>query len=173
MPLAERLHPFDVVTALRLLRPSGTLQHIADELSVAPSQIHASLGRLVVAGLLRTEGRATNPRALGEFLLAGVRYAFPARRGALVDGVPTAYSAPPLAAQFDAVDVVVWTAPRHPRAVRGFGMTPLYPKASELVTSSPETYQLLTIVDALRIGEPKVRSLARTELEARIRSISE
>lgn len=173
MPIADRLHPFDVVLALRLLRQAGTLQVLADELAVSPSQVHAALARLGRAGLLRSEGRSTNARALSEFLLAGVRYAFPARRGSLADGVPTAYSAAPLAAQFDAVDVVVWPASRHPQAVRGFGITPLYPKASELVLRSPETYQLLTLVDALRIGEPKVRSLARTELEARIRSISE
>lgn len=173
MSLPARLNPFDVVVALRLLRAAGTLQALAEELAVAPSQIHAALGRLGQSGLLRTEGRAANPRSLSEFLLAGVRYAFPARRGPLAEGVPTAYSAPPLAAQFDAVDVVVWAAPKHPQAVRGFGITPLYPKAGELLIRSPETYQLLALVDALRIGEPKVRSLARTELEARIRSTSE
>lgn len=173
MPLADRLHPFDVVCALRLLRPAGTLQLLAEDLAVSASQVHAAIRRLALAGLLRAEGRAANPRALGEFLLTGARYAFPARRGPLVDGIPTAYSAPPLATQFDAVDVVVWAAPKHPQAVRGFGITPLFPKASELVSRSPETYQLLTLVDALRLGEPKVRSLARTELEARIRSISE
>jgi hypothetical protein len=173
MLTADRLHPFDVVLAIRLLRSSGTLQEIAAELSVAPSQVHAALGRLRLAGLLRAEGRATNSRALGELLLGGVRYVFPARRGPLVEGIPTAYSAPPLAALFDAVDVVVWPAPKHGQAVRGFGITPLYPKAPALLERAPDTYQLLSIVDALRIGEPRVRSLARTELEARIRSISE
>lgn len=172
MPQAARLHPFDVALALRLLRPAGTLHALATELAVAPSQVHAALGRLSLAGLLRPEERAANPRALSEFLLSGVRYAFPARRGPLVDGVPTAYSAAPLAALFDAVDVVVWPSPKHPLAVRGFGITPMYPRASALVDRSPATYELLAIVDALRIGEPRVRSLARTELEARIRSIS-
>ncbi len=173
MSLANRLHPFDVVLALRLLRPSGTIHALATDLAVAPSQVHAALQRLGGSGLLRPDGRSANARALGEFLLAGVRYAFPARRGPLVDGIPTAYSAPPLAEQVDAVDVVVWAAPHHPQAVRGFGVPPLYAKASELLLRSPETYHLLTLVDALRIGEPKVRSLARTELEARMRSTSE
>ena len=91
---ADRTHPFDIVLALRLLTPAGTMATIADELAVAPSQVHAALGRLATAGLLRkeplSESRATNSRALAEFLLFGVRYAFPAVRGPLADGVPTA-----------------------------------------------------------------------------------
>lgn len=165
MARADRLHPFDVVVALRLLRPMATLAVVADELAAAPSQIHAALRRLSASGLLRLEGRGANPRALTEFLLAGVRYAFPAQRGPLTDGVPTAYSAPRLAAQYDGLDVVVWPATRHPLAVRGFGIAPLYPKAPELVVRSPDTYHLLTVVDALRLGEARVRSLARSELE--------
>jgi hypothetical protein len=133
--------------------------------------VHAALRRLELAGLLKPEQRAANPRALAEFLLAGVRYAFPAQRGALVDGVPTAYSAPALAAEYDALDVVVWPAPKHPLAVRGFALTPLYPKAPALVEQSPETYRLLTLVDALRIGDPRVRNVARAELERALRTL--
>ncbi len=165
MTHAARLHPFDVAVAIRLLRPAGTLAALADELAAAPSQVHASLRRLSLSGLLRLEGRDANPRALSEFLLAGVRYAFPVQRGPLTEGVPTGYSAPPLAGQYDALDVVVWPAARHPQAVRGFGITPLYPKAPELLTRSPDTYRLLTVVDALRLGEARVRSIARAELE--------
>lgn len=103
--MADRLHPFGVVRALRLLRPpAATLQLLADQLAVSASQVHAALTRLSLAGVLRADGCAANPRA-------------------------------PLAC-------------------------------------SPETYQLLALVDAPRLGEPKVRSVARTELETRIRSIS-
>jgi len=132
---------------------------------MAPSQVHAALTRLAAAGLLRPDSRATNPRALSEFVLSGVRYAFPAARGPLTDGVPTAYSAPPLAAEVDALDVVVWPAPAAPTAVRGFSVTPLYAKAYRLVESSPETYQLVALTDALRIGDARVRNLAREALE--------
>lgn len=165
MTKAIRLHPFDIVVALRLLRPPGTLATMADELAVVPSQVHAAQRRLAVSGLLRIEGRGTNPRALSEFLLAGVRYAFPVQRGPLTEGVPTGYSAPPLAGQFDALDALVWPATRHPQAVRGFAITPLYPRAPELLARSPDTYLLLTVVDALRLGEARVRSIARAELE--------
>lgn len=157
--------PFDVVLGLRLVRASGTIAQLADELAMVPSQIHGSLARLRMAGLLRPDGRSINARAFSEFVLFGVRYAFPAARRELALGVPTAYSAAELATLVDVTDVLVWPAPTARGAVRGFGLTPLYPRAASLPERSPETYRLLTIVDALRIGEPPVRAIARDLLE--------
>lgn len=168
MPKAPRTQPFDVVVAIRLLRDADTLAVLAEQLAAAPSQVHAAIGRLTDAGLLKPEGRATNPRALLEFLSTGVRYAFPAHRGRLAEGVPTAYSAGPLAALVDPVDVVVWPAPAAAEKMRGFSVSPLYPRAVQLPQSDPETYRLLTVVDALRLGDPKVRPHARAALESLI-----
>jgi len=165
MGVFERTGPFDIVVALRLCAPAGTLAQIADELGVVPSQIHAALRRLGAAGLLRPGVRATNTRALAEFLAHGIRFVFPATKSALSTGVPTAYSALPLSAEFDALDVIVWPAPRHPTAVQGFTIAPLYPAAPELITRSPATYQLLAVTDALRMTDPRVRVTARERLD--------
>lgn len=161
----RRTHPFDIALGLRLLRPAGTIAQLAAEMAVAPSQVHAALGRLADAGLVRPDGRSANARALGEFVLLGVRYAFPASRGALTTGVPTAYSAPALASVVDATDVVVWPQAGAKDAVRGFALAPLYRRAARLPETSPETYRLLTLVDALRIGDPRTRNAARELLE--------
>ena len=159
--LAERTLPFDVVLALRLIRPAGTIVAIGEELAVAPSQVHAALARLRRADLLRPVGRETNTRTLGEFVLYGIRYAFPVRRGPIVTGVPTAYSAPPLAPLIDAPDVLVWAAADAPGAVQGFSVIPLYAGAPQLPLRSPETYRLATLADALRLGDRRVRGYAR------------
>ena len=165
MRKAPQTRPFDIVLALRLLKPAGTFTVLAEQLAASPSQVYAAARRLELAGLLRADERATNARALLEFLLSGVRYAFPVQRGALIDGIPTAHSAPPLNSIVDAVEVIVWPAPKLAGAVRGFGITPLYPRAVHLREKSPETYQLLTVVDALRLGDAKLRSHARAVLE--------
>lgn len=164
MPVT-RTSPFDVVLALRLTSESGTLVELAHDLGVVPSQVHASLRRLGVAGLLRPTTRAANTRALVEFVTHGVRYAFPVAKGPLASGVPTAYSAAPLSTHVDAIDVVVWAAPRHPAAVQGFSLVPLYPAAPLLYERHPATYQLLAITDALRLGDPRTRVIARERLE--------
>lgn len=148
--------------------PAGTLVELADELAVAPSQVHAAIRRLGVSGLLRPGVRATNARALSEFLVHGVRYAFPAVKGPLALGVPTAYSAPPLSAEVDALDVVVWPDAMHPMAVQGFSIAPLYKAAPRLIDRSPATYQLLAITDALRLGDPRMRLTARDRLEQQL-----
>lgn len=165
---ASRTSPFDVVLGLRLASDSGTLVQLADELAVVPSQIHSSLRRLAAAGLLRPNSRATNNRALVEFVTHGVRYAFPAAKGPLTLGVPTAYSAPPLSAEVDAIDVVVWPATMHPAAVQGFSVAPLYPAAPLLLERSPATYELVALADALRLGDPRTRVIAREHLEHRL-----
>ena len=162
---ATKTSPFDVVLALRLTSEAGTLVDLAADLGVVPSQVHASLKRLGVAGLLRPNARATNNRALVEFIAHGVRYAFPAAKGPLAVGVPTAYSAPPLSAEVDAIDVVVWPAAMHPAAVQGFSLAPLYPAAPLLLERHPATYQLVAITDALRLGDPRTRVIARERLE--------
>jgi DNA-binding Lrp family transcriptional regulator len=168
MPKPHRTQPFDVVVAVRLLRPAATLAELADDLAVSPSQVHAAVKRLEVAGLLKAEQRATNPRALLELVLGGLRYLFPAQRLALNSGIPTAHSAAPLNAVVDAIDVVVWPAPKLSGSVRGFGLTPLYPRAVMLPERDPETYSLLCLVDALRLGDPKLRSHARDAVESRL-----
>jgi len=134
---------------------------LAEELAVVPSQVHSSLRRLERAGLLRPSGRDSNPRALGEFLLYGARYAFPAVRGPIAVGVPTAHSASPLAALVDATDVTVWPAPDANAGIQGFAIAPLYRGAPALVERAPETYALLTLVDALRLADRGVRAFAR------------
>lgn len=164
MPRIVRTGPFDLVVALRLTAPAGTLGQMAEELGVVPSQVHAAIGRLEAAGLVRPGARATNTRALVELLVHGVRYVFPATKGPITSGIPTAYSAPPLSADVDAPDVVVWPAPMHPAAVQGFGVAPLYPAAPALIERSPAMYQLLAITDALRLSDPRARVSARERL---------
>lgn len=168
MPKPAQTKPFDIVVALRLLRPASTIAEIAADLCAAPSQVHTALTRLGVAGLLKPEQRESNPRALLEFLLGGVRYAFPVERGPLATGLPTAYSAPPLNAVVDAIDVLVWPAPKLSDGVRGFSVTPLYPRAPLLKDHDPQTCQLLCVIDALRLGDHRLRPRARGALESLI-----
>ena len=160
MATLAKTGPFDIVVALHLSEPAGTFAQIAEELNVVPSQVHLAARRLTFAGLLRPGSRSTNARSLLELLVHGIRYLFPASKGALVNGVPTAYSAPPLSADVDALDVLVWPAPLHPAAVQGFSVVPLYRAAHTLFDRSPRTYQLLAVADALRLGDTAVRAIA-------------
>lgn len=165
MPQATKLQGFDVVLAIRMLRPVQTLAALAEELGVVASQVHASIKRLSIAGLVRPETRNTNRIALREFIEHGVRYAFPAQVGGRARGVPTAHSAPLLASQIDAVDSFVWPASKIAAGVNGLTVLPLYANAPMLAESSPETYRAVALVDVFRVGRARERGIASLALE--------
>ena len=45
-------------------------------------------------------------------------------------------------------------------------MAPLYPNAVHLPATDPELYEVLTLVDALRVGQARERNAARVALNA-------
>jgi DNA-binding Lrp family transcriptional regulator len=133
------LKAVDIVVALRLAEVAEEkYEDLATILGISPSMAHASVRRLRDAGLLRPQSRVVNRLTLLEFLEHGVRYAFPARPGGVVRGVPTAHAAPPLAGHIVAEDAFVWPAASGP--LRGRAVAPLYPHAVGLPARSPTLY---------------------------------
>lgn len=167
MPAQEALKPQDVVVALRLAeKPEASYAALSADLLMSSSTAHESVGRLQLSGLLRPDSRHVNRHALIEFLEHGVRYAFPARLAARARGVPTAYSSPLLADEFVSEDVIVW--PDVKGTAVGQAMTPLYQRAPELPKVCPSVYELLTLVDAIRIGRVRERSMAVEKIRQRL-----
>lgn len=162
--MKKSLHPIDVVVGLRLLAGEATLQALANELGIPISQIHAAVGRLRAAQLLRADSRLLNRLTFAEFLIHGARYVFPPEVGPQTRGVPTAHAAPALAGRIDANNPYVWPSPDGDTI--GQSLTPLYKGAAALKDRSPETYRLLTLFDALRVGQIREKNLAREELRA-------
>lgn len=161
--MKSSLNALDVAVALRLLAGGNTYAVLAEELAVSPSQVFASVRRLRYAGLLRSDGLDVNRSFLRDFVISGARFAFPARPGPVARGVATAHSAPALAASIDAMDHYVW--PYASGSTIGESIEPLYPQAPETAIRSPETYRLLTLFDALRVGQARERSIAKGLLE--------
>lgn len=165
--MKNALHPLDLPIALRLVADgAATYERLEADLGSSRSQVHAAIKRLRLAGLLRPDSMDVNRHQLLEFVLFGAKYAFPVRPGLVVRGVPTAHSAPALAEHIDAVDQLVW--PSAHGDMIGASIEPLYPRAPELPTRAPRTYRLLTLVDAVRVGRARERTLARHMLEVAI-----
>jgi hypothetical protein len=165
---SDALHSFDVVIALHLLSPSHLgYRGIAEDLGLSVSTVYNGVQRLISARLVRAseDGSlpAVNRRALLEFLEHGVRYAFPATLGARTRGVPTAYAGPAVAGDIVSDEPAVWPDPSGP--VVGTAVAPLLPKAAKLPSRCPQTYALLTAVDAFRVGRTRERRLASEYLQ--------
>jgi len=105
----------DVVVWLKLLSSGSrkTFAQLSSELGMSASEIHSSVRRGAVAGLIDPKSRMPLRKPLEEYLLFGVRYAFPAKRGPVTRGIPTSYAAPALAEYFPAQDDLppVWPDP--------------------------------------------------------------
>jgi DNA-binding Lrp family transcriptional regulator len=161
------LHPVDIPVALRLAEGSElSYQALSADLGISTSTAHAAVARLESAGLVRPGAKSVNWLALKEFLEHGLRYAFPARPGTYVRGVPTAHSGPALASHIRAEDALVWR--QAAGSVTGQEIAPLYPQAVDLPNRRPSLYDLVTLADALRVGRVRERTRALEELERRL-----
>jgi len=168
------LKPQVVVILLKLVvlgaRP-WTYQRLAEELAMSQSEVHAGVRRAVAARLMNEavtgNGRINYP-ALKEFLIHGVRYAYPPKHGGLTRGMLTGYAAPPL-------DKVIAPSSDPPPvwayaqgAARGLSLEPLYPSVPAAAERDPKFYELLALVDVMRDGRARERNLAVEEFEKRI-----
>ena len=151
----------DIVVLLKLLLDGAGKPYaqLSRELGMSASEIHAAVRRCAEAGLVDPDSRKPLRRAVEEYLLHGVRYAFPGIRGPLARGVPTAYAAPPLAGQIIQDDLPpVWPDPQG--TTKGYALEPLYNSVPRAAKSNPKFYELLALVDTLRAGRAQERKLA-------------
>jgi hypothetical protein len=172
------LKPQDVVILLKLVaigRELWTFQRLAVELSISQSEVHAGVRRAVAAHLMSDATTASGRpvrEALLEFLVHGVKYAFPPERGALTRGVPTGYAAPPLNKLIvgSSDPPPVW--PYAEGSVRGLAFAPLYPSVPAAAVKDARLYELLALVDAIRDGRARERTLAAKELQSRLETVA-
>src|SRR5262249_40123990 len=154
------LKPQDVVVALKLSTYPGRrppISIMANDLSLSPSEVHAALGRLRTSRLLHGPSLKDRPNitALEEFLIHGLKYAFPAEHGDVTRGMPTSYAAAPLKSQVAMSNNLppVWPWPEGD--TRGVGLEPLYRRVPEAALRDSGLYELLALVDAIRDGRAR------------------
>jgi hypothetical protein len=170
------LKPQDVYVALKIVAAGShraPYSHLAVELAMSPSEVHASVKRGQVSGLLHGPALDDRPNvvALEEFLVHGLKYVFPAERGELTRGVATSYGAPPLRALIAPTDEPIPVWPYAEGRQRGVSLAPLYRTAPEAALRDESFYELLVLVDALRDGRVRERKIAEAELHRRLREV--
>ncbi len=170
------LKPQDVYVALKIVAAKSDrapYSHLALELVMSPSEVHASVKRAQQSHLLHGPRLKNRPNfsALEEFLVHGLKYAFPAERGELTRGVPTSYAAAPLRSVIPRGKDPVPVWPYAQGKQRGVAFAPLYATAPIAALRDPVFYQYLALVDALRDSRVRERKLAETELHRRFREL--
>jgi hypothetical protein len=144
---------------------------LAHELFMSGSEIHPSVQRARSARLIQTleSGERPNLKGLEEFLIHGLKYAFPPEKGAITRGVPTAGAAEPLRREITQEDPIpVWPFEEGPK--RGYAYMPLHKSVPRAAIRDQKLYELLALLDAIRDGRARERQLAQHELSSRLRA---
>ena len=168
------LKPQDVVVLLKLVamgRKRPTYAQLASDLFMSGSEVHASIQRAKAAQLIQTSelGDRPNLKGLEEFLIHGLKYAFPPEKGGITRGVPTASAAEPLSRKLTQEDPApVWPFEEGPK--RGYAYSPLHKSVPRAAIKDQNLYELLALVDAIRDGRARERELAQRELSSRLRA---
>lgn len=170
------LKPQDILVALQLaLDGSSTYSYpkLAQAVGLSVGESHNAVRRLGVAQLM--DGAERRPRwaALEEFLIHGVRYAFPAQRKGLTRGMVTAGSAPPLCQLLTSTNEAPLVWPHATGEVRGWELTPLYSSVAQSSLNDARLYELLALLDAIRAGSARERQLATQLLHERLHNLKE
>ncbi len=164
------LKPVDILVVLGLLRQpttTWTVRSLAADVRVPPASVQRSLERLAVTPVFGAGRRRLSVAACEELLTHALGYIAPVSLGAETRGVPTAWAAQPLLDRLvQSGSPPVWPDPHG--EVRGVALEPLHPAALEVARTDPDMYELLALVDGLRVGDARTRHLAATELHERV-----
>lgn len=160
------MRPHDIAVLLKIGAKGNSpwlMKDLAIELGISASEVSESLNRSAYAGLISSNKKKLMTSALLEFLQYGLKYVYPQQAGALVRGMATAWSAPPLSEKIISNESIVW--PYVDGKMRGQAIVPLFANAPKACMLDHSLYELLALTDALRIGKARERTIALEELK--------
>ena len=170
------MKPQDLVILLKKITEKGqslSIRGLAESLSMSTSSVSESLERSKTAQLVDRNKQRVKGLALQEFLIYGIKYVFPLELGRVIRGLPTYISASPIKEQLAGnADNYVWKYAQG--NAKGQTVKPLYPTVPEAAMRDAELYELLVLVDTLRVvGRPREKEIAIKELTQRMKQYAE
>lgn len=168
------LKPQDVLTALKLFclgQSEWSFRDLGSMLGLSIGETHGSIKRLKEAALVYEREdvlRLANKR-LHDFLVHGVASVFYPRRGQVSRGMLTGPFAPPIAERLALGEgdiPIVW--PTADGRSRGESLAPLYPTVPEAAAADVVLYEMLVLVDTIRVGRAREKKLAAELLGKRL-----
>ncbi|MGX5817163.1 hypothetical protein ACWKWU_03155 [Chitinophaga lutea] len=164
------MRPQDIVVLLKIVisKDDWMNKTIAEDLYLSPAEVSYSLQRSALAELVDPSKRKVMRNALLEFIQYGLPRVFPAVKGAVAKGIPTAYSSPAISPHLmtnQPSDKVVWPSPQG--SSKGESIHPLYPNATKAALKDPTLYELLSLVDVMRVGKVREKEIALKLLKER------
>lgn len=172
----QPIKPQDIIVLLKILtigRKNWKFETLRDELGLSLSAIYRSLERCVKARFISPKPfnniYITN---ISEFLLHGIAYAFAVEPGKMTRGIATAHSAAPLNKEIvSEKDIYVW--PYIKGDIRGQALQPLDKHVPEIAIRDKQLYEMLALVDAIRVGRSREKEIATNLLQKELMKYAE
>ena len=163
------MRPHDIIILLKIaaLKDKTWLaKDLAQSLGISASEVSESLNRSKLAALVSADKKRLMKSNLLDFLEHGLAYVYPAEPGAIQRGMPTAHSAAPLNQFISGDEAYVW--PWAAGEERGQAIEPLHPAVPAACAKDSLLYELLALVDGLRLGRVREKNQAIEGLRKRI-----
>jgi hypothetical protein len=163
------LKPQDIVVCLKVHLQGAyqTTQKMSQSLFISVGEVHGALKRAERSRFIIAEGRAKrlSQAAFLEFVIHGLKYAFPASTGPVVRGTPTGIVAvQEINRQFASTEALPYVWPNPEGRVTGIGLAPLFPSVPKAVEADAKLYKALALIDAIREGAAREREFAIHEI---------
>ncbi len=162
-------------TSLALTPTIWTYQHLANSVGISTSECHAAVKRSLNNQLLRISRKTERPvpviKYVEEFCTHGLKYVFPVEIGSLVRGIPTTYAAPVLEGKLLSSGDYPYVWPDGRGKTVGIALMPLHKSIPQVVKADPILYELLALIDAMRMGRPREAELAKKIFSQRLQQI--
>lgn len=163
------MRPQDIVVLVKILAKKETpwtMKEIASELFISASEVSEAMARNVYAGLLKGNKKEIMKTDFLNFLKSGLKFVFPVKPSAIGRGMATAYSAKPLSSKIQSSEKIVWSYATGKE--KGMVIEPLILSIPKACETDPYFYELMSLVEAFRIGKIREVQLAYEELSSRI-----
>lgn len=158
-----------------LAADAWSVRALGDAIGISKSEVSAALRRCVHAGLARIDHETGRPHAntygLDEFLAHGIKYVFPVKPGPVVRGIPTAHSAPVWAGRLISTGGQVFVWDDAEGEAIGQRIEPLFKSVPSAVRRDRALYDMLALVDSIRLGRARELELARKLLTEYLRGV--
>ena len=160
------MRPQDIVVLTKIVVwnvENHQLIQLANSLFLSISEVSESLNRSKIASLIDYNKKKVNRQNLLEFLEHGLRYVFPQAPGAMVRGIATAHSHPFMKKIFISELDYVW-ADSQSNSI-GLLIEPFYPKQVDAIKLDPKLYEILALIDVIRVGKAREVQIAIKQLK--------
>lgn len=155
------MRPQDIVVLIKIILLEGKewqFQDIARDLYISPAEVSESLSRSSYAGLINHERRKVFRNAFFEFLQFGMPYVFPQAPGAMTKGMATAHGHKYFKSSIVSNEIYVW--PDANGIDYGQAIEPLYGNQVKAAKDDSELYEILAMLDVIRVGKNREKKVA-------------